>query len=349
MPGSIEIPGFSLKVNGAALLDNLAWQITRITVDDQVELPSMFTLELAATDETDAEPDWLNKDTIFALGDQVEIKMGWGDSLQTIMIGEITLVEVEYLAASLPQLVVRGYDRRHRLQRGNKTRTFVKMKDSDIASKIGAELGISVNSKDSNITHEYLIQTNQTDFAFLQARARLLHYELVMQNNRLYFQPASYQKTAILELTIKNELNEFRAQLSTAGQVSQAKALGWSMKEKKAIIATATSTVSMGGNKCGPDLAKKTFGPSSSLITNIPISDKAYAQQLADAALAVSALGLVRGEGQCEGNPKIKAGEVIMIKGVGNRFSGNYYITAVTHTYGSEGYATQFTGWRNTT
>lgn len=348
MPGSNEVPRFSLKVNGAALKDNIAWQITRITVDDQVELPSMFTLELAATDETGADPDWLNKDTVFAIGQEVEIGMGWTDPIPTLMKGEITSVEIEYLAASLPRFVVRGYDRRHRLQRGNKTRTFVKMKDSAIASKIGSEAGLSVVAKDSKITHEYLIQANQTDFAFLQARARQLHYELVMQNNKLYFQPVNYQKSAVLELSMGNELSEFRAQLSTAGQVSQAKAQGWDIKKKAVISANAAMPVSM-GSKSGPDLANKAFGQASTIIANIPLSNQEFVTQVANAALAASALGLIRGEGQCAGNPNIKAGLLIGIIDVGKRFSGKYYMTSVTHSFGPDGYSTQFTGWRNAT
>jgi uncharacterized protein len=349
MPGSIEIPGCRLKVNGSAMKDNITWQITRITVDDQVELPSMFTLELAATDETGAEPDWLNKDTVFAIGDQVDIGLGWGDSMPTVMIGEITSVEIEYLAANLPRFIVRGYDRRHRLLRGTKTRTFVKKTDSDIAKQIAREAGLKVGPvTETKIKHEFLAQANQTDFAFLQARARQLHYALLMRNGALYYQPVGYKNSATLTLSMDEGLSEFRAQLSTAGQVSQAKAQGWDIKKKEVISTSAAKPAPM-GSKSGPDLANKAFGQASTIITNIPTSVQAYAQQVADASLAASALGLVRGEGQCEGNPKINAGEVIEIKGVGNRFSGKYYMTTVTHSLGPDGYVTQFTGWRNAT
>jgi uncharacterized protein len=346
MPSLIGIPRFSLTVNGAALENNLIWQITRITVDDQVELPSMFTLELTANDETDPAPDWLDKDTLFAMGDRVVIRMGWGESLQTVMNGEVTSIEIEWLADSLPRFVVRGYDRRHRLQRGNKTRTFVKKKDSDIAKQITQESGLSAAITDTKIVHEYLIQANQTDFSFLQARARQLHYEMVMQEDRLYFQPVSYEKSAVLELTLERGLSEFRAQLSSAGQVSQAKVQGWDIKNKKAISTNATNPTSM-GKTIGPNLTKKAFGQASSIITNIPTSIPGFAQQVADSALAASTLGLVRGEGQCSGNAKIKAGITIKVEGVGNRFSGKYYLSTVTHNFGPEGYATQFTGWRN--
>jgi len=123
----------------------------------------MFSLEFS---NFDVERGALIQDqTQFDVGKVVEIRMGTGDRLTTLMVGEITGLEAAYTSSGLPGLTVRGFDRRHRLQRGRKVRTFIKQKDSEIVSKIAQEAGLSPQVKDSKIVHDYVLQANQTDMS----------------------------------------------------------------------------------------------------------------------------------------------------------------------------------------
>ena len=47
-------------------------------------------------------------------------------------------------------------------------------------------------------------------------------------------------------------------------------------------------------------------------------------------------------EGTCTGDPRVKAGYKVTIKGVGTRFSGKYFVTSATHIYNANGYETRF-------
>ncbi len=60
------------------------------------------------------------------------------------------------------------------------------------------------------------------------------------------------------------------------------------------------------------------------------------------------ALSYIRGEGVCYGRPDLKAGAMVTIDGVGEKYSGLYYITAVKHTWNaSHGYYCRFNYQRN--
>ena len=63
----------------------------------------------------------------------------------------------------------------------------------------------------------------------------------------------------------------------------------------------------------------------------------------AKAALNRVATEFITGEGSCIGNPDIKAGTVVELKGVGDRFGGQYYVVSCTHNIGQRGYHTFFT------
>ena len=144
-----------------------------------------------------------------------------------------------------------------------------------------------------------------------------------------------------------NELSEFRAQLSAAGQVNQTTVREWDVKKKAAIVGISKDSVLMGGSNSGAKLSKKSFGEAKAQITRQPVMSTEEANQLANAGFAASALSLIQGEGRCQGRADLKAGAVVEIKGIGKRFSGPYYITVVNHRYDADGYSANFTAWRN--
>jgi uncharacterized protein len=345
----LSVPTFAILINQKPLKDSITWQISRITVDDQIDLPSMFTLELEVPEETKSQAGLLNNKKLFAIGNDIDIKLGYGNNLEQVISSEVTFMELEYRADSLPRMTVRGYDRRHRLQRGHKIRTFLNKKDSDIAKQIANEAGISITVTDSEVTHDYMVQANQTDFAFLQELARRINYELVMRDKSLLFRPVNFDDEPIMSLSMDKQLTRFAAQFSVTSQITQATVQGWNIAEKKIFSATCSKLGSKQGALIGPQLVAKEFGEAARLFSDEPVANLQEAKKRADGEFAASALSLVRGEGECPGENKLKAGVVVEIQGVDSRARGHYYVTAVTHNYSLNGYTTHFTAWRNAT
>src|SRR5208283_4750736 len=155
-PDSPLVPDFAVIINGSPLPSEAVAYVAGVMVDESVALPSMFTLEMTGADTQEEEIPWIDDQNLFTIGNVVEIKLGYVDDLETLLIGEITVLEPEFVFNRLPSLLVRGYDRRHRLQRGCKTRTFVQQKDSDIASQIASEAGLTAQSEDSGTVLDYL-------------------------------------------------------------------------------------------------------------------------------------------------------------------------------------------------
>lgn len=344
------VPDFDVLIAGNALSLDVKAHIIGVSVDDSVELPSMFAFQIAGTDDQEEENPWVDDDA-FALGQSVEVKLGYAEDLESVFKGEITSLEPEFTAAQLPVLTVRGYDRRHRLLRGRKTRTFVKKKDSDIASQIASQAGLTGQAEDSKVTHDYVVQANQTDMDFLQDRARRIQYEVVVIDKKLIFRPAPYSESEVMTITPVDHLLEFYPRLASAGQVSEVTVRGWSPKEKKEIVGTGKAgdeLSKMGGQKSGPTIAEGAFGASVEFLSAVPVMTQAEADQIAKARLNKLALDLIEGEGVCLGRTDLRAGKVIKIDGVGKRFGGQYYVTAAIHRYSPQaGYLTHFTVRRN--
>ena len=341
------VPVFDITINGRSLGANARDFITHVLVDDSIAWPSMFAFQLTDAPLTENEHAWIDSSEL-AVGSVVEIKLGYGGELERLIAGEITGLEPEFVLDRPPSLIVRGYDRRHRLQKGRKTRTFVGLKDSDIASTIGREAKLSVSATDSKVTHDYVIQANQTDLEFLQARAGRIQYEVVVSNKSLFFRPVQNGEREVLTLTMGDELLEFYPRLSMTRQVTDVSVRGWDPQEKKEIVGTAKfRSGQMGGEKSGPQFDQD-MGRTSEVLSMLPTMTQAEADQMAQAALNKKALTLIEGEGRCLGRTDLRAGKVIEIAGVGRRFSGQYYVTSAIHNYTSEGgYRTQFQVRRN--
>jgi phage protein D len=262
----------------------------------------------------------------------------------------VTALEPTFRADQLPALVVRGYDRRHRLTRGRRTRTFLQKKDSDIAGQIAREAALSADVTDSKVTHDYVLQANQTDYEFLLSRAARINYEVVVEDKTLIFRPVGNDRGETITLMADQDLFEFSPRLSSAGQVSGVQVRGWDPKTGQEIIgrAQAGDEVSkMGGRQSAAALSQRAFGEATGLLSNLPVMTQAEADQIAVGRFNSVSLELITGEAACAGRADLRPGRVVKIDGVGKRFGGLYYVTAATHVYTPGGYATHFSFRRN--
>lgn len=349
---AVRINGMSLEGLNIGTEINAQDDLMAVTIDEDLETPSMFTLTLRNWNLIREKVTWVDHKS-FEIGNSIEIGMSYEGLPQTTFWGEITGLEPEFSQDEVSILIVRGYDRRHRLMRGRKTKSFAKMKDSAIASQIAASAGLVGKVTDTGATLEYVLQHNQTDLEFLQNRAQRIGYEVVVENKTLFFRPYQHATGKVLTLTQERDLIRFSPRLSSMNQVSALEVRGWDFKQKQAVIGQVKSnalSTSMGGSSNGPKQAQKAFSTASEIVVAQPMSSATEAKKMAQGQFEGMALNYITGEGDCRGNPKIRAGRVIEITGIGKRFSGLYYVTAANHLYRKgDGYRTQFTVRRNST
>ncbi|HKQ79339.1 MAG TPA: hypothetical protein VJ810_36935 [Blastocatellia bacterium] len=344
------VPTFDVLINGTPLAATDLAYVTSVAVDDSLDLPSMFTIELAGADTLSDPLPWVD-DKRFSVGAAVGIKFGYGDKMETIFSGEIAGLEPQFAFDRLPSLTVRGFDRRHRLMRGRKTRAFLKQKDSAIASQIAGEAGLTAQTTDSKVTHDYIVQANQTNWEFLLSRALHIGYEIAVDDKTLHFRPVANASGEKLSMSFPEDLLEFYPRLASSGQVNEVTVRGWNVKDKKEITGkakTGDENSKMGGDQSGGALAQKAFGAASELIAALPVTNQAEADQIAKGWFNRTSLLLITGEGFCYGRTDLRAGQVIKLDGLGERFSGSYYIVSALHRLTPDrGYQTQFTVRRN--
>jgi len=340
------LPDVGVYVNGMPLPMTALSDLRSVTVAEDLHALSMFTLELHNWDAGTLSVSWSDSRQ-FAVGGEVQIWLGYVGDLHQVMSAEITSLEPVFTAGQQSVLLVRGYDRRHRLARGRKTRTFLQMKDSTIATQIAREAGLRMEVDDSQTIQGYVIQPNQSDLEFLRRRASLIGYEIFVRDKTLYFRSPRISDLPGDKLSLGEDITEFSPRLSTLDQPTGLDVRTWDVMKKKAIVATARDPYT-GGRRSGPDTARRAFGPAAVTLTGQPARNLGEASIIADAQFSSGALTFVEGEVIAFGRPQLRAGTVVEISGAGQRFSGPYYVTSVTHTMTTEhGYQTSFTVQRS--
>jgi len=338
MPEARHVSHLSLKIEGAPASDPVIEDLVEIMVDHSLHLPSMFTLRLFNHDMK-----WL-EDTTFREGTKIEILAG--EPPLKLLSGKVAALEPE-LAETEPTLVVRGYDLSHKLYRGRHRRSFNQVTDADLAKKLASEAGLRPGTIDSTPeVHEYVFQNNQTNAEFLLERAQRLGYELWVEDDALHFRQPK-PSGAPIRLAWGEDLRSFRPRLSTAEQVNEVEVRGWDPKQKREVVGRATrgqGAPQVGIAQPGADIARQAWSEAKLAVVDQFVRSPNEAEALAQAVLDESTAAFVEAEGTCDGNPKLRAGCAVRIEGVGNRFSGTYYVTQAIHEWTKErGLMTHFT------
>jgi phage protein D/phage baseplate assembly protein gpV len=347
MAATTAAAGVVIKLEGAEIGQELMESIVEVKVKDNLVLPTVAQIKIIASDFHGA-PTALD-DNKLTVGKQLEIQFNARDSnvAETVFKGEIVSEEPD-LGPSHAMIVVRAYDRAHRLNRDRKNRTFKDVTASDIVSKVGREHGLTVEATSTPDKFDSLQQGMETDWALLSRLALIYNYELFVDDTKLVFQEAGKTGSEIT-LTYTDELTAFRPRVTGVGAVDKVTVRGWDAKAKKAVMGTAgKSDVKLRSASKAANDNKNSGGTLGASGAGTFISDSAPFSQAEATALAKSAINRLasastEAEGEAFGNPQLKSGVVADIQGVGNRFKGKYTLSAVTHSYrASTGYMTAF-------
>jgi phage protein D/phage baseplate assembly protein gpV len=322
-----------IKINGTPLQRDIAQKIIDITVDEHTHLPDMFTVRL-----NDRDLELLDKGP-FDLTKEIEIEGETEDGKKySLMKGEITALEPEFGEGMNAKLVVRGYDKLHRLFRETHSKAYLNVKDSDLAHQIASKLGLQAAVDPTSTVYEHVFQHNQSDLSFLMQRAWRIGYECFISDGKLNFRKPPAPGSGV-SLTWGQDLRVFRPRMTLSEQVDEVVVKGWDSANQQGIVGKAQTGdlyPKIGESKDGADWAK-TFGAGKKLIVDQPVISQSEANVLAKARLDELSGGFIVAEGEAFRQPDIRAGKYVELKGLGKRLSGSYLVTGVTHIYTADG------------
>jgi len=289
--------------------------------------------------------------------------LGYVDDLQAMIEGEITTISPSFPEGGIPTVEIEGRTLLHRLHGSNNTRSFQGVSDKDIVEQIAQKANLQVEAEDPQVQYEYVMQPNQSDLAFLQARARALHFEMVVQNKKLIFRKSQESQTKTYTLVWANvqraqasgsetlPLKTFSLQMNAGHPATSVQTRSYDPSSKQAFVSNAgpsDQTSRMGGTQKGGEVTNNAFKRERIQVhVTTPFGSQAECDRHAKATYNNRAMGLITGTAETIGVPDLRGGAVIQMLGVGPRFEGMYLIDEATHDIGSSGYKTTLKVKRN--
>lgn len=372
MTNSHYAPEFRIEIDGEAVPAPLRYSV--MSVNYQTGLEGSDRVELTIANES---LRWLDH-PLLNLDRNLSLFLGYApDPLEQVFVGEIVGHNASFASGGASTLTVVAQDRMHRMQKGGKVRWFaiptpvgnfplpdvatapiVSLENGliPIMDPVGAALSVLLGGaeaaaavSDPNGAQKVIRkQANESDFDFLRKLALENGWEMFVEHRgalggyQLRFQSPLDHLSADLTLKYGQSLIDFSPRLTTVGQIISVSAYIWVAPIK------TTFAISVGWDwdrmaltlDIRPALIPVGVGPSSYKIEE-PVTPFS-APRIIISELIPRLNNRLTASGSTIGDPRLRAGAVVQLEGLGVEFGGLYRVTSATHTIDGSGYRTGF-------
>lgn len=342
-------PEAYIKIDGKKLSSEHLY-FTSLEVDKTIDGADTFSFSISDSISAEFEPNPTHK-KLFELGNKIEIYMGYANSKGTsgipqIFVGLITNVGWNFTEDKYLDITIEGYDYSFLLMKHTyDKKPFKEMTISgiveDLLKNVYANSFTKENISDTKVTYPLIKNDKESDYAFIHSLAQRVGYEFYIDKESFHFRPAK-KESSIFTLFYGQEILSFKPALNIEKEISEVRVVGLEFSaDKKPIEGIAELK--------RPDKDVSTEAGIKALLRELnavkyevheDVKTNEEAENRAKALLHDFSKNLFKAEIKSIGIPEIKPGITITLKGLGKRFSKDYYVEKVLHSFSDQGYET---------
>lgn len=271
-------------------------------------------------------------------GNKVAIEVGYGSEPSAIFSGIIVKHSLKIGRCSDTRLVIECADEAIKMTVGRKHANFIALssgdvvKDSEVITTIIADYsGLTADIEATDVELSSLVQYGATDWDFILSRAEANSMLVISGDGTFSVKTPDFSSEAVLTVTYGQDIMDFRADLDSSFQLSQVTSVGWDSTTMAVVEETVTPESDSSARATKNGLLSAVLGVENfTLKTSTPQVQKSL-KAWSTAQLTKSRLSLLRGHVRFQGNATPNLGEQIEVIGVGERFSGNVFCSAIKH------------------
>lgn len=325
LPIPAEHREFTVKVGG----EEVSRENHLLAVDITKSINKISAARLVYQDGVPASGDFpLSNTDLFIPGQEVEILAGAAGDPVSLFKGRVIRQSLKVRDDSAPQLIVECRHNAVKLTVDRKSTYFFDQTDSDIITALLEKAAVEGNVEATSVTHKQLVQYDATDWDFLLTRAEANGKIVLTNNDQVAVVAPVFDQEAVFTLYFGATILEMDAEMDARHQYSAVKSFTWDAAQQDIVEKEAVDPGIDGpGNLTNDALAAVVA------IDHYPLRHTALAedeaQAWADAHWLKSKMGKIRGRIKCEGIAEVNPGDVVNLMGVGERYTGNIYVTGV--------------------
>ncbi len=324
---SADLVTFKVLIDGT----ELSASVNVLNISVEKEINRMPSAKLVITDGDPASQEFsVSNESTLIPGKEIEIKAGYHSDEETIFKGVI----IKHSLKIRPQyslLVVECRDKALKLTSGRKSKYFTDSKDSEIIDEIIASYGLESDVGPTTQQHKELVQFDCTDWDFIVTRAQANGKICIVDDGKIIVKAPDFSQSELQTVVFGSTLLDFDAEIDARNQFSKVTSYAWDQSKQEVSEAEAADpSVALNGNLTPSDLASVIDTENLKLTYGGTTSDGSI-QDWANARTLFNQLSKVRGRLKFQGIPACKPNTTLMLQGVGDRFNGKIYISAIRH------------------
>lgn len=268
----------------------------------------------------------------FEPGKEIEIKVGYRSDEQSIFKGMVVRHGIKVRRGGAV-LIVECKDKAEKMTLGCKSRYFHDVKDSDLIDELIDAHGLDKEVEATTVQHKQVVQYNTTDWDMALCRAEANGLLSFVKDGKVKLAKPDFSGASVLTIQYGATVHDLDAEIDARLQHKAVKGVAWNPTEQELgeSIEAADPGVPEAGNLDPETLAGVAGGEDFKLYHGGKLED-AEMQAWVDACLMKHRLAKIRGRVSIDGTAAVDPGQLIELSGVGERFQGKLYVTAVRHT-----------------
>lgn len=306
-----------------------AYSVLNIVVEKEIN--RIPTARIVLLDGNPSSQDFeLSNQDLFLPGKEIEIKTGYHSDETTIFKG-IVIKHSLKIRTSQSFLIVECKDKAVKLTIGRKSKYFYDSKDSDILEEIIGTYGLNKDVEATTVKHKELVQYNVSDWDFCVIRAQANGKVLVVDDGKISVKKPDASLTEVETVSFGATMLDFDAEMDARNQFQKVTSYGWNAADQELLKMEASDpAVTLNGNVSYDDLSS-VIGLSNLELKNGGTAPDVALQAWADAKTLFNQFSKTRGRVKFQGIPAVKPNTTLKLEGVGDRFNGKVYVSAVRH------------------
>jgi Rhs element Vgr protein len=326
-----------ILIGGSEL--NNAYQV--VSVDVSKSFNKMSGAKIVVIDGDPAKEDFeISNTDDFKPGNEIEVQAGYHSSNETIFKGIIIKHGLKVRKFKPSLLIIEAKDKAVKMTVGRKSLIYYNSKDSEIIEEIIGNYSLEKDVEATNLQHKEMVQNYSTDWDFLVSRAEMNGKLALADDGKLIVKKPDTGSSPVLTLVYGSTMMEFEAEMDSRTQLKSVKSHSWNYKDQEFIEAEASDPgVTENGNISSSDLSK-VIGLSEYTLKHSGNVEDTELKSWADAKNLKSKLARIKGRVKFQGFTGVKPGNMIELKGVGERFNGNVFVSGVRHQINPENWET---------
>jgi phage protein D len=330
--------------------------LVEMEIEEDHRLTSSFRIKLSISLLGDGSWNLLDDERL-ALWKNVLIKVNVGDEEVELIRGYITHIKSQIqVEDDNSYLTLMGLDGSCLMGLEEKVKDWPNKSDSDIATEILQSYSLEAQVDSVEVVHEETVSTiiqRETDIRFLKRLARRNGFDCFVKGDTGYFGKPDFTKSPQPVLA-----SNFGAETNLLSFAAALNALRPTTVQMRQIDTVAkeivTADIQEGDQKkLGRDGALSLTVPngnSSKVFVKQALATSQVEMENLCTAVLDEAEWFIQAEGKINTNvygSVLQTRKLVPIKGVGESFSGLYYVTNVKHVFTHGDYVQNFTARRN--